>query len=195
MAGITRPSYLAGMANIASGLPDGGVPGPCCICGTHGKLSFEHVPPKRAFNDHGVFEADVKKMLENGWEPGVKPDGRINQKGAGRFTLCDRCNNATGSWYGTPYIAVAKQAMELLHRSGGDVSLAYPYRMYPLRFLKQVVTMFFSACGPSFRRRTRTSLGSFSTARRVRSLRKSSFTHISITRTLQRCANPGSPAS
>lgn len=150
MAGITRPSYLAGMANIASGLPDGGVPGPCCICGTHGKLSFEHVPPKRAFNDHGVFEADVKKMLENGWEPGVKPDGRINQKGAGRFTLCDRCNNATGSWYGTPYIAVAKQAMELLHRSGGDVSLAYPYRMYPLRFLKQVVTMFFSACGPSF---------------------------------------------
>jgi hypothetical protein len=149
VAGIGRPSYVAAMANIASGLSGRGVTGVCCICGTYGKLSFEHIPPRRAFNDHGVFEADVKKMFESGWQPGVKPDGRINQKGAGRFTLCERCNNATGSWYGIPYIEVAKQAMELLDRSGGDVSLAYPYRMYPLRFLKQVVTMFFSACGPS----------------------------------------------
>lgn len=126
------------------------VTGPCCICGSYGKLSYEHVPPKRAFNDHGVFESDVKKILESGWQPGVKPEGRINQKGAGRFTLCRKCNNATGRWYGTAYITVAKQAMELLYRSGGNVSLAYPYRMYPLRFLKQVVTMFFSACGPEF---------------------------------------------
>jgi len=125
--------------------------GTCCICGTHGPLSFEHVPPKRAFNDHGVFEADIMKMLAGGWEPGVKPRaGRISQRGAGRFTLCRKCNSSTGRWYGTAYITVAKQAMELLCRSGGDLSLAYPYRMYPLRFLKQVVTMFLSACGPGF---------------------------------------------
>jgi len=30
------------------------------------------------------------------------------------------------------------------------MSLAYPYGMFPLRFLKQIVTMFFSACGPGF---------------------------------------------
>ena len=62
----------------------------------------------------GCSEADIKKMLENGLMLSPKPDGRINQKGAGRVTLCVKCNNATGRWYGTPYITVAKQAMELL---------------------------------------------------------------------------------
>jgi hypothetical protein len=123
--------------------------GKCCICGMYGKLSFEHVPPKRAFNDHGVFEADIVKMLASAWVPGEKPkDGHINQKGAGRYTLCESCNNNTGSWYGPTYVEVAKQAMYLLYRSRGNISLAYPYRMFPLRFLKQIVTMFFSACGP-----------------------------------------------
>jgi hypothetical protein len=46
-------------------------------------------------------------------------------------------------------VQVAKQAMTLLHASSGNISLAYPYRMWPLRFLKQIVVMFFSACGPS----------------------------------------------
>jgi hypothetical protein len=123
--------------------------GICCICGTHGKLSFEHIPPKRAFNDHGVFEADVIKMLAGAWVPGEKPkDGKVKQLGAGRYTLCVRCNNDTGSGYAATYVEVAKQAMFLLWRSRGEMSLAYPYRMFPLRFLKQIVTMFFSACGP-----------------------------------------------
>jgi hypothetical protein len=123
--------------------------GKCCICGVVGKLSFEHVPPEKAFNDHGVFEADIMKMLGGAWVPGEKPkDGRISQRGAGRYTLCGKCNSDTGSWYGGTYVDVTKQAMYLLWRSRGEMSLAYPYRMYPLRFLKQVVTMFLSACGP-----------------------------------------------
>jgi hypothetical protein len=40
--------------------------------------------------------------------------------------------------------------MLLLHASKGEMSLAYPYRMWPLRFLKQIVVMFFFACGPGF---------------------------------------------
>ena len=110
------------MANTASGLSDGDVTETCCICGADGKLSFEHVPPRHAFNDHRVFEADIKKMLENGLMLSPKPDGRINQKGAGRFTVCVKCNNATGRWYGTPYITVAMQAMELL---GIDLAAIY----------------------------------------------------------------------
>ena len=62
--------------------------GTCRICGTYGKLSFEHVPPKRAFNDHGVFEADIVKMLAGAWQPGEKPkDGHIKQMGAGALHL------------------------------------------------------------------------------------------------------------
>jgi hypothetical protein len=32
------------------------------------------------------------------------------------------------------------------------MTLAYPYRIFPLRVLKQIVVMFFSACGPSLRK-------------------------------------------
>jgi hypothetical protein len=46
-------------------------------------------------------------------------------------------------------VQVAKQAMTPLHASSGNISRAYPYRMWPLLFLKQIVVMFFSACGPS----------------------------------------------
>lgn len=123
--------------------------GTCCICGTEGKLSFEHVPPRAAFNDHRVFEAEIKTLLEGKVAPGDRPtEGVWKQKGAGRHSLCAKCNNDTGAWYGEAYVQVAKQAMLLLHRSQGNLSLAYPYGMFPLRFLKQVVTMFFSACGP-----------------------------------------------
>lgn len=127
--------------------------GTCCICGAFGKLSFEHVPPKQAFNDHGVFEADIMKMIEGAWTPGEKPEhGQLKRKGAGKYTLCEQCNSNTGSWYADDYVKVAKQAMYLLDRSGGHLSLAYPYAMYPLRFLKQIVTMFFSACGPGLQK-------------------------------------------
>jgi hypothetical protein len=128
--------------------------GTCCICGEVGSLTFEHVPPRAAFNNHRIFEADIEKLMEGNWAPGEVPtNGVYKQKGAGRYSLCGKCNNDTGAWYGEPYVQVAKQAMFLLYRSRGDMSLAYPYGMYPLRFLKQVVTMFFSACGPGLQER------------------------------------------
>lgn len=61
-------------------------------------------------------------------------------RGAGRYSLWGKCNNDTGSWYGAAYVDVARQAMIRLHD---------PCGMFPLRFLKQIVAMFFSACGPS----------------------------------------------
>jgi len=127
------------------------VEGKCCICGVDGELSFEHVPPRAAFNDHRLFEADIDALLKGKWSPGERiEDGKYKQRGAGKYSLCGRCNNVTGSWYGTSYVQAAKQAMILLHASKGTMALAYPYSMYPLRFLKQIATMFFSACGPNF---------------------------------------------
>jgi hypothetical protein len=124
--------------------------GKCCICGTEGELTFEHVPPRAAFNDNRIFEANVQSLMNGKWAVGEKiTEGKYAQRGAGRHSLCGKCNNDTGGWYGRAYVQVAKQAMMLLHASNGKMSLAYPYRMWPLRFLKQVVVMFFSACGPS----------------------------------------------
>lgn len=127
--------------------------GECCICGNVGKLTFEHVPPAAAFNDRRVFQAKIDELLGGKWIPGEPMTrGKYVQRGAGRHSLCGKCNNDTGAWYGTPYVDFARQAMVLLHRSDGKMSLAYPYRIFPLRVLKQIVVMFFSACGHGLRK-------------------------------------------
>ncbi len=80
--------------------------------------------------------------------------GRKHQRGAGRFTLCAKCNNDTGSWYGTAYVEWAIRGLRNLHRGTKAPSLYLPYRrIYPLRILKQLVCLFFSANGPDFRER------------------------------------------
>jgi hypothetical protein len=107
------------------------------------------VPPQAAYNDQRIFEADILRMVANGQQRPLP--GKWVQRGAGKYTLCNKCNNDTGGWYGRAYVSWARQGVELLERSGGKLSLAYPYTVYPLRIVKQVVTMFFSACGPNLR--------------------------------------------
>jgi hypothetical protein len=70
--------------------------------------------------------------------------GRYQQKGAGAYTLCESCNSDTGSWYGTAYADWAAQAMRILIGTRARPTLEYPFRLSPLRVLKQIVCMFFS---------------------------------------------------
>jgi hypothetical protein len=99
--------------------------GECCICGSIGKLTFEHVPPAAAFNDRRVFHAKIDELLGGKWTPGTPVTrGKYVQRGAGRHFLYGKCNNDTGAWYGTAYIDFARKAMVLLHRSNGKMSLA-----------------------------------------------------------------------
>lgn len=122
--------------------------GTCHICGAYGELTFEHVPPQSAFNMHRILQADVWKLISRGNLD--EPRGRIQQRGSGAFTLCKSCNSRTGSWYGTAYAEWARQAMSIIIGTRGQPSLMYPFNLFPLRVLKQVVCMFFSINGPSF---------------------------------------------
>ena len=127
--------------------------GTCCICGVEGPLSFEHVPPEAAYNDQRVFEADIKRLVSSGRDGSAPVAGKWIQGGAGEYTLCGRCNELTGGWYGSAYVNWARRAVELVTRSQGKMSLAYPYDIYGMRALKQVVVMFLSACGPELQKR------------------------------------------
>jgi hypothetical protein len=74
--------------------------GKCCICGTEGEITFEHVPPSAAFNDHRIFEASVQSLVNGKWAVGEKiVDGKYKyvQRGARRHSLCGKCNSDTGS--------------------------------------------------------------------------------------------------
>jgi hypothetical protein len=124
--------------------------GICCICGKEGKLSFEHVPPRSAFNDHPVFEANIKELIGN-WDGELKSiKGKVHQLGAGDYTLCEKCNNDTGAWYGNAFADWAYQAFRVLNFARGESSLYYNFRVFPLRVIKQIVCMFFSSNGPGF---------------------------------------------
>jgi hypothetical protein len=124
--------------------------GVCAICGVDGPLSFEHVPPAAAFNDRRVLRADLADLKES-LNPAVLQDPRYKRqpRGAGDYTLCPRCNNLTGGWYGRRYVDWAHQGMSYLQAAPTGSSLALPYRIFPLPVFKQVLCMFASTCGPS----------------------------------------------
>ena len=82
------------------------VHGICCICGQETELTFEHIPPRAAFNHFSL-------KLYDFWGYLLSNRTRYNQlqKGAGMYSLCERCNNLTGEWYGAAYAEFAVQGM------------------------------------------------------------------------------------
>jgi len=114
--------------------------GKCHICGNVGELSSEHVPPKSAFNDKPI----ILKPFEGG-------KGKIQQRGMGDYTLCPSCNRLTSYWYVKSFANFCYMGMEILQRSNGNPKLIYMYQLYPLRIIKQIITMMFSANSEVFR--------------------------------------------
>jgi hypothetical protein len=127
--------------------------GVCRLCGQLGVLSFEHTPPKAAFNKGSVLEMDAKKILlelsklQSNIE---KPEGQTVQLGSGGYTLCAACNNKTGSWYAGCYAAFAHQGMTIAHKLSLDQGGVASYEICPLNVLKHIVLMFLTANSPEF---------------------------------------------
>ncbi len=120
----------------------------CALCGTYGKLSYEHIPPRSAFNSKPVKMYTGTELLKNDsalpWE--VNGLTSINrQQGSGKFALCQPCNNNTGSWYAREYQEVAHIVAYALQDPEVTDSHAIGIRdVYPLRFFKQIISMFCS---------------------------------------------------
>jgi hypothetical protein len=122
--------------------------GKCHICGTHGKLSFEHVPPRAAFNNKQVVRVGFAEAMALGPYDPVK--GRIEQRGAGAYTLCEPCNNATGRWYAPDFADWCVQGARILIKTNFDPRIFTIQYIFPLRILKQIATMFFSVNSDTF---------------------------------------------
>ncbi|MGA1870589.1 MAG: hypothetical protein ACMUJM_18800 [bacterium] len=123
-------------------MPRKKVVGTCHICGTNGQLSYEHVPPEKAFNNRKLVKVGIEKMFSI--TSTSLPKGKFSQKGMGAYTLCPQCNNNTGSWYANKFIDWCNQCMEILIKTKSAPSLIYIQYMYPLEILKQIAAMFFS---------------------------------------------------
>lgn len=100
-------------------------------------MSFEHIPPRKAFNDQQRLLKTMEDHLSD------RPAGFYSKfrRGLGKHSLCETCNNNTGGWYGGAFVEWTKQGFEWFDKVGGEKMLTLPYYIKPLNVLKQVMVM------------------------------------------------------
>ena len=132
--------------------------GRCRLCGTVGPLSREHVPPRAAFNSGRSRSHTFEEYIGRGPD-GTLPGGILEQGGIWGYTLCDHCNNFTGSRYADEYRLWAGSIVDSIRRSGitakaleaspeqprGHITLSGQPR--PGAFLREVLAMMCSISG------------------------------------------------
>ncbi len=117
--------------------------GTCAICGEEKKLTFEHIPPEKAFNNYPIYIKKHKHLFDK--SSYVYGKSIRSNRGSGGYYLCENCNNNTGSWYGDDFGNFVHQGMEIINQpqnSGYVVKGTYNIR--PLSVLKQILSMFMS---------------------------------------------------
>lgn len=134
--------------------------GTCAICGEQKPLTFEHIPPRSAYNDRTVKVFRGDKALARLVDDLEGERGQLQQKGAGNQVTCAECNNKSGRWYAREYAAWVERGLGILDRVGyrerqdertGQriVDVAFE-GVRPLLFLKQVVYMILAVNGAGF---------------------------------------------
>ncbi len=101
------------------------------------RWTFEHVPSGSAFDDSRVIYADIEKVFAaNRLLRPIDAKAYDQQRGAGKFTLCNSCNSKTGSWYVPEYTALVKRAYGLARPLKPYEACYFAIELKPLRFLK-----------------------------------------------------------
>jgi hypothetical protein len=119
------------------------VNGNCALCGKSAKLTFEHIPPKCAFNNKLIYVQGYDH-LSNELSPLYGRKSRSN-KGFGKHSLCSSCNNCAGDWYVKDFCEFVKQGLDILKISADPNVIRGEYIFKPLNVLKQILMMFISA--------------------------------------------------
>ncbi len=120
--------------------------GVCAICLNQGELSFEHVPPRRAFNNRPAV-AHTLRGFHLGNAHKKYPPLLRGHGGIGRRSICVACNGKTGTWYGEAFAEWTTQCLRFASRVDKDQLLLLPFTVRPLNVLKQILTMAIAIAG------------------------------------------------
>src|SRR4051794_38195433 len=120
--------------------------GICSICLENRELSYEHVPPKRVFNDRPAV-AHTIYGLQEGSKFGKSPTLLKRSQGLGHWTLCESCNGSTGDWYGPAFADWTAQCLRFAERLSGGGNVLLPFHIQPLNVVKQIVVMALAVSG------------------------------------------------
>lgn len=123
-------------------------PSICALCGKYfDDLSFEHIPPKSAFNNNPAKGYSGKELIGKNSAPWITDGLQFEnmQKGMGKYSLCHECNNNTGSWYVNAYQKFAMIFSDILKENEDRPNVGVKINnMFPLQIIKQVISMFCS---------------------------------------------------
>lgn len=117
------------------------ISGICRLCGENKELSFEHIPPRSAFNSRTSYREvtfDEWANVDNPFD--YKPKGKVIQGGTGFHALCRDCNSFLGREYVTAYQRWANIFMEASLAQTEVIELSV-LAIQPLRILKQIIAM------------------------------------------------------
>jgi hypothetical protein len=122
--------------------------GKCSLCLSYGNLTFEHIPPKRVFNNCSAV-AHTLFGLEIGSKYNKKPALLKNHGGLGRYSLCDNCNRRTAFCYGDAFAEWTAQCLRYADKVFEESEILLPFQIKPLNVLKQIGTMVLAVSGSS----------------------------------------------
>jgi hypothetical protein len=111
-------------------------------------LTFEHVPPRGAYNDFPRFHYATNEFITHRYQGGPPPTILSDPRGAGAYTLCGDCNMRCGSRYAPHFIEWAVSWQTALDSDRTTRSINARYLTRRSRIMKQIVAMFLSACPP-----------------------------------------------
>jgi hypothetical protein len=116
-----RVAALLGPAPVGGHAVAKGGSGPCRICGTTAKLTFEHVPPQSSGNVHRRRAIDLATDLSSPLGQMPKSGWVSMQKGSGAYATCAACNSFGGTKYVPAYSdAVAAAVIGLQQWAGAS---------------------------------------------------------------------------
>jgi len=115
----------------------------CSVCGLKKELTYEHLPPKAAFNSNPVVMKDLRHITKLGGNLYGKSKRR--PRGMGDYKLCKECNNLTGSWYASEYSSYVQDLVKEMKNNVGNERALIKLKIRPLNFLKQVLVIMLCA--------------------------------------------------
>lgn len=125
--------------------------GQCHLCGNFGELTFEHIPPKAAFNNTPILIQKHEHLFDK--NSYVFGKSIRSNNGSGSYCFCKSCNNNTGSWYARDFSEFVAQAY--IHFDGVEIVNRVnliDFDFKPLNVLKQILTMFLAIDHSNFLR-------------------------------------------
>jgi hypothetical protein len=125
--------------------------GICHLCGEAKTLTFEHVPPRSAYNSFPRFHYVGNEFVKHRYQGGPVPTMVEDSDGAGGYTLCGPCNRRCGR-YAIHFIEWAvfwQTALDSEPLAGTLTGASVGRRS---RIMKEIAAMMLSASSPELGR-------------------------------------------